>query len=695
MSLEGVEFGNVLEAGTAILPINVEPSMETTAPRHRTDALERRLAEAQRENQELQSRLQAAAPFHEIEAFYREAMESLPGGFALFDADDRLQLFNDRYRAEIWPMLADILAPGVEFQRLVRTAFERGLWAGIHHGSDQDMREAMARHQGHSSVAELQFPGSRWIRQTKRRTASGGVIACYEDITEVRRREQAFGESEERHRKLMTTLPDAVIIHSGGKIAFVNPAAIKLFCAADHTQLVGRGSLDLIHPESRAVDTGRTRQVLAEQCSLPPVEQKTIRLDGATIDVETRSTFIIWNAKPALLSVIRDLTDRNRTQDSLRQSEERYRRLVELSPDSIHVESGDRIIFVNSAGLRLFGAAAAHEMIGRTILELTPPGDQALVLARQKTLFSGGLTPMTEQRRVRLNGEIFWAAVTAIPLTWQGQTAALVVTRDITSQKHAAERMKEAKDAAEFANRSKTEFLANMSHELRTPLNAVIGFSEIMKEEMFGAIGHGNYLEYVKDIHESGTHLLNVINDLLDLSKVEAGKMEPNFDTVDVVKAIDASLRVVGGRARENRIAVTARIEPGLPAIHADERMIKQILLNLLSNAVKFTPEGGKVRLRARLLSGGETEISVTDTGIGIAQADLETVMAPFGQVENIMTRKFDGTGLGLPLTRSLVEIHGGELRVRSKQGLGTKVIVRLPPGGASAHREAEREGGK
>ena len=294
---------------------------------------------------------------------------------------------------------------------------------------------------------------------------------------------------------------------------------------------------------------------------------------------------------------------------------------------------------------------------------------------------AGDPTPMTEQRRLKLDGSVFWAAVIAIPLTWQGQPAALVVTRDITYQKLAEAGLKEAKDAAEFANRSKTEFLANMSHELRTPLNAVIGFSEIMKDELFGAIGHHNYLGYVNDIHESGTHLLNVINDLLDLSKVEAGKMEPLFEPVNAAKAIESSLRTVDGRAHERGISITTKIEQKLPEIFADERMLKQILMNLLSNAVKFTPEGGKIRLRACVLTGGDMEISVIDTGIGIARADLGTVLEPFGQVESILTRKFDGTGLGLPLTRSLVEIHGGELTIRSKQGMGTKVTVRLPIG--------------
>ena len=307
------------------------------------------MAHALPENDDLRSRLQNSARQNAADTFDREALETLVDGFALFNADDRLHLFNARYRDEILPKLADIIKPGVSFQTLVREAFERGHWEGIYRSLDQFMHGAMTRHHELPSIVDLKFPNARWIRQSKRRTAAGGVAAIYTDITEFKRREQALSESEERHRRLMQTLPDAVVIHSGGKIAFVNPAAIKLFGAQRHTQLIGRSSLELVHPDSREVDSQRADQVLAERRTLSPVEQKRIRLDGSTIDVETRSTFINWNGKPALLGVLRDLTEGNRAQDSLRQSEERYRRLVELSPDSIHVECDDRIIFVNSA----------------------------------------------------------------------------------------------------------------------------------------------------------------------------------------------------------------------------------------------------------------------------------------------------------------------------------------------------------
>ena len=649
----------------------------------RIEQLEARLGDAREQVDRLLSAGDAGA-------MLRVGIESMADGFAVFDAGDRLVLSNRRYREEIWPGLADILVPGVAFETIVREATSLGLWADSGSDADIRVREATERHRRVASTGELQLSDGRWIRIRKRRAPSGGTVATYSDITPAKRREQGLVESEERHRRLLETLPDAVIIHSGGKVAYVNPAAIRLFGASGHTELVGRGSRDLVHPDSRQIDAERTAQVLHERSSLPPVEQRRVRLDGEAVDVETRSCFIIWNGKPALLGVVRDLTEHKRAEDWLRQSEERYRRLVELSPDSIYVHQAGRIVFVNSAGVRLFGARSPEDLIGRDSLDLIHPADHAQVRERQKIVLSGGATPMLEQRRRRLDGSEFWGATTAIPLTWQGEHAALVVIRDISDQKHAQQSLENAKDAAEFANRTKSEFLANMSHELRTPLNAVIGFSEIMKNQMFGAIGHGNYLEYVSDIHESGIHLLRVINDLLDLSKVEAGRLTPSFTSVDVAQAVSASLRVVRGRADECDVSITVNIADDLPAIRADERMVRQILMNLLSNAVKFTSEGGKVRIRARMKSGAGPdcgpedglEISVTDTGIGIAREDMETALAPFGQVESTLTRRFDGTGLGLPLTRSLVELHGGRLILRSKRGWGTKVTILLPVGG-------------
>jgi signal transduction histidine kinase len=240
----------------------------------------------------------------------------------------------------------------------------------------------------------------------------------------------------------------------------------------------------------------------------------------------------------------------------------------------------------------------------------------------------------------------------------------------------------------EMANKHKSEFLANMSHELRTPLNAVIGFSEVLGERMFGEL-NDKQAEYVIDIHDSGKHLLSLINDILDLSKVEAGRMELDVTTFDLPDAIRNSLTLIGERATRHGIAVASKVDPGIGELSADERKFKQILLNLLSNAVKFTPEGGSVTVAVRRAED-MIEVSVADTGIGIAAEDQAAVFEEFRQVGTDYTKKAQGTGLGLALTRKFVELHGGRIWVNSEPGKGATFTFTLPLAQAPAAALAE-----
>jgi two-component system cell cycle sensor histidine kinase PleC len=250
-----------------------------------------------------------------------------------------------------------------------------------------------------------------------------------------------------------------------------------------------------------------------------------------------------------------------------------------------------------------------------------------------------------------------------------------------------AEKYAEEKTRAEDANQAKSKFLANMSHELRTPLNAIIGFSEIMESGMFGSLGADKYHEYCRDIRESGQYLLEVINDILDMSKIEAGRIRLDFEDLELDRILADAMRVVSARAQDKRLTLVAEVAPAI-YFKADRRALKQIALNLLSNAVKFTPIGGQVTVRGRLSAGAIT-IAIEDTGIGIERDALRKLGRPFEQVESQLTKSHQGSGLGLAIAKSLTELHGGSMRIRSTPGAGTIVVVRLPQQGRLLRKEA------
>ncbi len=253
----------------------------------------------------------------------------------------------------------------------------------------------------------------------------------------------------------------------------------------------------------------------------------------------------------------------------------------------------------------------------------------------------------------------------------------VVIASDITAIKDRERGLREAKEEAELASRSKSEFLANMSHELRTPLNAVIGFSEVMAHELFGPLGQPKYKDYVNDILRSGRHLLDVINDILDIAKLQSGKAELHCRPTRLGDVIEDAMRIVAAQAKAAGIEVTRNIAPDLPVIDADATRLRQLFLNLLSNAVKFTPAGGTITISAAALDDG-IRVAVADTGIGMEAKDIPKALEPFSQIDSSMTRKYGGTGLGLPLSKLFAELHGGRLEIESAPGRGTTVTVVL-----------------
>jgi signal transduction histidine kinase len=278
------------------------------------------------------------------------------------------------------------------------------------------------------------------------------------------------------------------------------------------------------------------------------------------------------------------------------------------------------------------------------------------------------------KERVTRTGRIIQIRRSAMP-----DRAVISVYSDITEIRAAELRLRDARSQAEAANDSKSEFLANMSHELRTPLNAIIGFTEIISQQLFGPVGNDKYLEYIKDVHSSSLHLLAIINDVLDMSKIEAGKLELAKQAVGLQEVIGDVIRIVHERASCRGIELIFQAAQE-PVIWADERAMKQIFLNLLSNAIKFSREQEAVMIRLDSGPAGEIIVEVEDHGIGMDEQEQEKALQPFGQAKPATTRQYGGTGLGLPITKGLVEAHGGTLTISSRVGEGTTVRVVLPP---------------
>ena len=378
-----------------------------------------------------------------------------------------------------------------------------------------------------------------------------------------------------------------------------------------------------------------------------------------------------------LIGVAVDITEQHALAKRTDEANTRLQNAVEnISESFVLWDSQDKLVLCNRKYQEVYGLGDADVVPGK-------PFDEVMTRVRR---------PISERK---LTSPTFVAGERATEVMlpdgrWlQVSERRLIATiADLSNARRDAEakarqltemngRYIEEKERAEGANRAKTTFLANMSHELRTPLNAIIGFSEIMREGSFGPIGNGKYIEYASDIHQSGHYLLKLINDILDMSKIEAGRLNLSPEKIDVTELIGEAMKIVDVQAERKVLNLAAEV-PAKLKLAADRRATKQILLNLLANAIKFTESGGIVRLRASEV-GGFATFSIADSGIGIPRAALKSLGRPFEQVENELTRTHKGTGLGLAIARSLIELHGGAMRIMSEPGAGTIVSFRMP----------------
>lgn len=382
----------------------------------------------------------------------------------------------------------------------------------------------------------------------------------------------------------------------------------------------------------------------------------------------------------AAASIFERITERKTSDATLAQANERLEDITRLVSDWIW--ETNRNLVMTFVSPRINEALGYHqlEMIGRRLTDLfIHPNNmiESLGTTEGRRPFRDIEVEINDRQGrshyVLLSGLPVYCPTTGSFLGFRG------TANDITDLRSREGALLKSKEAAELANRTKSEFLANMSHELRTPLNAIIGFSDIMSGEMLGSLGNDQYKGYSKDISDSAKHLLVLINEILDSAKIEAGELSLYEETVDPVALAQSVQRLISTRAERAGIDLQVRVNPGIPPLYADKTKLKQILINLISNAVKFTPEGGSVELRAEVADSGQFIFMVSDTGIGIAAEDIPQALAPFGQVDSRLSRKYEGTGLGLPLAKSLTELHSGVFQIVSQPGVGTTVTIRLP----------------
>lgn len=387
-------------------------------------------------------------------------------------------------------------------------------------------------------------------------------------------------------------------------------------------------------------------------------------------------------------AVKRELHESN-IKHQLKETEKRYQNLVELSPDAIFITLDNKFIFANSACCKLFGAQSSEQLLNQNIFNFIHPLYHNLVKERiQYITEQRKSVPMVEEKFIRLNKEIIDVEVVAAPFELEDELAFQVFARDITQRKKAESKIiKHNKllkkhiiknKQLQYADLMKSEFLATMSHELRTPMSSILGFSEILKDELIGPLTN-KQKEYATNIYKSGQHLLSLLNDILDLSKIEAGKMHLDPEPVNLRELLQESITIIEEKSAHRSIQVNLILDEKIKTAHFDPRKVKQIIYNLLSNALKFTPNNGKITLEAQITQDSFVEIIVSDTGAGIAPENIEKLFQPFLQVGKASDPHEKGTGLGLMVVKRLVELHSGNIKVNSKPNEGTQFTVQLP----------------
>ncbi len=503
-----------------------------------------------------------------------------------------------------------------------------------------------------------------------------GVLGVCHDVTSQVLAEDAHEKTQAMYRLMTEESGDIIILYSTD--------SKMLFCSNALERLVGRSADEIrdggykrfIHPD----DMAEANKMISR-----PVDSEIVtatwRIQHAKghylwLETTIRTVFGAGGEPLNVISVSRDVTARVEAEEARNKAYEMYRVMTTEASDAIILFGPDRKI--------LFASEALGRVMGRPVAEIENGGWTRFVHPGDLPAICG--IPLPHRSRETLtvsyrlmhgDGHYVWLEVVtraryAADGTYQGYVSA---ARDITERKQRELEIQAAQERAEAANRAKSQFLANMSHELRTPLNAIIGFADLMRQGTFGPLGNDRYQDYATLVYDSGQLLLDLISDMLDMAKIEAGKMELNFERVDLMGTIADTVRMLNERAAAAGVGLSVEADGALPSLLADRRAVKQVLINLLSNAIKFTPAGGDVRVRAQV-ADGMARITVCDTGIGIPESEIGRLGKPFEQVVADPMLAKAGTGLGLALVKALAERHGGTMSIVSAEGVGTEVSV-------------------
>jgi PAS domain S-box-containing protein len=485
------------------------------------------------------------------------------------------------------------------------------------------------------------------------------------------------------NRVLNSCFEAVISVNTDGRIVFFNAAAERLF-GYTAEEVVDR-HLDLLLPEryrGRHIAFIEAFRASGEDSRLMGRNGEICarRKDGSEFFAEGSISKVPLGDRMTFTTVLRDVSERHRSEQRLRASEEKYRAIVDSAPDAILVASAESGLIreANLAAGEMFGCAA-DDLIGVHQEELHPQETREIYRKYFREHLEDGRIKVPDGVIARSDGGEMAVSITARPTQIAGEPVLVGFFRDIRDRKCWEAELAQARDDAQAANRAKSEFLASMSHELRTPLNGILGFAEMIEGERLGPLGNRTYVEYAGHIRQSGRYLLQTIEEILDYSRLEAGKFQLHEVSFSVAECVAECLRMIGHVAEHNGIAFEIGDFEGLPALRGDPHAFKQVLMNLLSNAVKFTPEGGRVSIAARLVAGDGLEVEVADTGIGIPPEHQGRVFERFEQGDNALLASKKGTGIGLALARALMQLHGGSLNLTSEVGRGTSVTARFP----------------